>query len=87
MKEHLGSDSDAKVSENINSSDMGSDSENKQDLMNELRFLNPDAAAEEEQPSTAKRLKKSNKKSRLQLKQGFNINELGNDPQVNNDEL
>lgn len=29
MKEHLGSDSDAKVSGNINSSDMGSDSENK----------------------------------------------------------
>ena len=44
---------------------MGSDSENKQDLMNELRFLNPDAAQEEEHPSTAKRLKKSNKKTRL----------------------
>ena len=65
MKEHLGSDSDAKVSDNINSSDMGSDSENKQDLMNELRFLNPDAAQEEEHPSTAKRLKNSNKKTRL----------------------
>jgi hypothetical protein len=33
--------------------------------MNELKFLNPDAAAEEEQPSTAKRLKKSNRKNRL----------------------
>ena len=65
---------------------MGSDSENKQDLMNELRFLNPDAA-EDEQPSTAKRLKKSNRKIRLEQKEGFKLDELGNDPQVNNDEL
>jgi hypothetical protein len=44
--------------------------------------LNPDAADEEDGSSPRKRLKKSGRKLRIEEKEGFRVEELGNDAEV-----